>query len=184
MPDESMNLFREAVYKPVPLADMKPAAYNPRLDLKPGDVDYEKLRASLLHFGNIQPIVWNEVSGNIVGGHQRYKILLEMGAEHVVCAVVHYETEQQEKAANLALNRARGRWDEDLLHDMFARMDRATIDHAAIGFNEDEIEHALLKLDGLDDADIFDYTLEPDKKAPMITCPCCGRKFVERDNRV
>ncbi|MBU2633923.1 MAG: hypothetical protein KJ674_01635 [Nanoarchaeota archaeon] len=31
--------------------DIKPAKYNPRLDLQPGDPDYEKLKKSLEEFG-------------------------------------------------------------------------------------------------------------------------------------
>jgi hypothetical protein len=37
------------------------------------------------------PIVWNEVTGNIVGGHQRYKVLVNEGATEVDCVVVHIE---------------------------------------------------------------------------------------------
>ncbi|MDD2300189.1 MAG: hypothetical protein PHU69_11195 [Fermentimonas sp.] len=33
----------------------------------------------MTEFGYVEPIVWNEETGNIVGGHQRYKILLEAG---------------------------------------------------------------------------------------------------------
>ena len=35
------------------------------------------------------PIVWNEVGGNIVGGHQRCKVLKAEGATEVDCVVVH-----------------------------------------------------------------------------------------------
>ena len=48
------------------------AKYNPRKNLKPGDAEYEKLRRSIETFGYVEPIIWNERTGNIVGGHQRY----------------------------------------------------------------------------------------------------------------
>lgn len=35
----------------VPVSDMKPAKYNPRKDLKPGDPAYEKLKRSMTKFG-------------------------------------------------------------------------------------------------------------------------------------
>ena len=55
----------------MPIDRLKPAKYNPRKDLKPGDPAYEKIKRSLHDFGYVDPIVWNEVTGNIVGGHQR-----------------------------------------------------------------------------------------------------------------
>lgn len=35
--------------------------------LQPGDVEYEKLKASIESFGYVEPIVWNERTGNMVG---------------------------------------------------------------------------------------------------------------------
>ncbi|WP_234405533.1 ParB N-terminal domain-containing protein [Paenibacillus sp. IHBB 10380] len=56
------------------------ATYNPRVDLQPGDPEYEKLKRSIEQFGYIDPIIWNERTGNMVGGHQRYKIMVnELG---------------------------------------------------------------------------------------------------------
>src|SRR5699024_11870038 len=50
---------------------LNPAAYNPRRDLKPRDKDYEKLKRSIEEFGFVEPVVWNERTGFVVGGHQR-----------------------------------------------------------------------------------------------------------------
>ena len=70
---------------------LKPAKYNPRKDLKPGDPAYEKIKRSLHEFGYVDPVIWNEVTGNIVGGHQRYKVLTAEGATEIDCVVVHIE---------------------------------------------------------------------------------------------
>jgi ParB-like chromosome segregation protein Spo0J len=51
----------------VPVSQLKPAKYNPRKDLKPGDPAYEKIKRSMNDFGYVDPIIWNEVTGNIVG---------------------------------------------------------------------------------------------------------------------
>ena len=67
----------------MPIDRLKPAKYNPRKDLKPGDPAYEKIKRSLHDFGYVDPIVWNEVTGNIVGGHQRFKVLKAEGATEV-----------------------------------------------------------------------------------------------------
>ncbi|HEM2248581.1 TPA: ParB N-terminal domain-containing protein, partial [Listeria monocytogenes] len=61
----------------IEVSKINPAAYNPRIDLMPGDLEYEKLKKSIEEFGYIDPLIWNERTGNLVGGHQRYKILLE-----------------------------------------------------------------------------------------------------------
>ena len=94
----------------LPIDQLKPAKYNPRKDLQPGDPAYEKIKRSLHDFGYCDPIVWNEVSGNIVGGHQRYKVLKAEGATEVDCVVVHIENPADEKALNIALNKATGDW--------------------------------------------------------------------------
>src|SRR5664280_1969174 len=63
----------------IAIEKIKHAKYNPRKDLKPGDVEYEKLKRSMEEFGYVEPIVWNERTGNIVGGHQRFKVLVAQG---------------------------------------------------------------------------------------------------------
>ncbi|WP_235599427.1 hypothetical protein [Paenibacillus amylolyticus] len=42
----------------------------PVLTLQPGDVEYEKLIRSIEEFGYVEPIVWNELTGHMVVGHQ------------------------------------------------------------------------------------------------------------------
>jgi len=61
----------------IKIGKINPAAYNPRKDLKPGDPDYEKLKKSIDTFGYVEPLVWNNRTGNLVGGHQHFKILVE-----------------------------------------------------------------------------------------------------------
>ncbi len=53
----------------IPIEKLNPAPYNPRQDLRPGDAAFEKLRRSMSEFGCVEPIVWNERTGNVVGGH-------------------------------------------------------------------------------------------------------------------
>lgn len=97
------------------LSELKPTAYNPRVDLKPSDKEYQAIKNSIESFGNIEPIIWNKRTGNIVGGHQRYKILKEKGILETEVVVVDFD-EQKEKAANLALNKAVGLWDDEAVN--------------------------------------------------------------------
>lgn len=173
--------MREAEYRIVDLKDLHPAPYNPRFDLQDGDINLENLRASIEKNGLVQPIVWNPVTGHVVGGHQRLKILQELGAKRVMCAVIPYDTIEDEMAACIALNKASGRWENALLVKLFQAIGDA--DYAAMGFDREEVEHLYSGLEDLDYDDIFDWTKEPEKKPPMVKCPHCGKKFEERENR-
>lgn len=176
-------ILQEAEYREVKLSDMHPAEYNPRFDLKPGDIEYERLKMSIEKNGLLQPIVWNEETGNIIGGEQRWKIMTEMGVESCIAAVVR-KSPEDEMAANLALNRAHGNFEDDLLQSMFEGMELDDIDPAEIGYDADEIKHVMEGFGNLSDDDIFDLDMEPEKKPAMVKCPHCGKKFEERENRV
>ena len=76
------------VVQKINAARLNPAAYNPRRDLKPGDKDYDKLKRAIEEFGFVEPVVWNQATGNVVGGHQRLKVLLDMGETEIDCVVV------------------------------------------------------------------------------------------------
>ena len=98
----------------IPAARLNPAAYNPRKDLKPGDREYEKLKRSIVEFGYVEPVIWNRRTGNVVGGHQRLKVLVDMGQTEIDCVVVDLDL-RREKALNVALNKIQGDWDEEKL---------------------------------------------------------------------
>lgn len=123
----------------IPAEKLKPSRYNPRKDLKPGDPEYEKLRRSIEEFGYVEPVIWNKRTGNIVGGHQRYKVLLDMGVSEVDCVVVDLD-ETKEKALNLALNKIQGDWDYEKLKDLLQELDTGEFDLELTGFDMDEIE--------------------------------------------
>ena len=96
----------------LPLSAVTPAGYNPRKPLRPTDPAYKKLKASVTAFGLVEPLVWNQRSGRLVGGHARLSILKELGHETVPVAVVDLD-DDREKALNVVLNNpaAQGRYD-------------------------------------------------------------------------
>lgn len=120
---------------------IRPAPYNPRKDLRPGDAEYEKLKRSIATFGLVDPLVWNERSGNLVGGHQRLKVLVrEFGAAEVDVAVVDLD-DAGEKALNVALNRIHGDWEDRLLAELLAELNALPdFDVELSGFDLEEIE--------------------------------------------
>lgn len=130
----------EMIIKKKPVSALKPAKYNPRKDLKPGDPAYEKIKRSLHEFGYVDPVIWNEVTGNIVGGNQRYKVLVAEGATEIDCVVVHIENPQDEKALNIALNKAVGEWEPVALADLLSDLQQSGYDLGATGFDAAEVD--------------------------------------------
>jgi DNA modification methylase len=133
----------------IPIEKLNPAKYNPRKDLKPGDPEYEKLKKSIETFGYVEPIIWNKRTGNIVGGHQRLKILLERGYTKIECVVVDLD-DTQEKALNVALNKVSGEWDLPKLADLISELDSELFDISLTGFDAAEIEDLFSKVHNKD----------------------------------
>lgn len=116
-----------------------PADYNPRKDLKPGDAEYEKLKRSIEQFGYVEPIIWNKTTGRVVGGHQRLKVLIDMGINEVDCVIVEMD-ENKEKALNVALNKISGEWDKDKLALLITDLQAEDFDVSLTGFDAAEID--------------------------------------------
>ena len=125
---------------------LREAEYNPRVSLQPGMAGYERLKRSLDEFGLVQPIVWNERTGHVVGGHQRLTILRDQGVESVEVVVVSLN-ESREKALNVTLNNSRvgGDWDaEKLLGVMEELHELPDFDETLTGFDADDVRDLLL----------------------------------------
>lgn len=80
--------------------ELQPAGYNPR-HISPRA--YAGLKASIERFGLVEPIVWNKRTGNLVGGHQRLKVLAEQKVTETIVVVVDLP-ETEERALNVTLN--------------------------------------------------------------------------------
>jgi len=146
------------------IEDLKPASYNPR---KISTKAQEGLRSSLAKYGDLSGIVYNERTGNLIGGHQRLEQLQALGATFTdgVLSITHRGdkhgfsvravdwTEAKEKGANIAANNTAiaGEWTgglEDLLGEVLADL------------GDDEFEEL-----GFDDlADILDIDLDGDSE--------------------
>lgn len=96
------------------------ADYNPRHIT---DQERNKLKAALKRNGLVAPIIWNERTGNIVGGHQRISIMDSlMGTKDYTLQVSKIDVDlAKEKELNVVLNNtaAMGSFDTDMLKDMF-----------------------------------------------------------------
>ena len=148
-------------------ADLIPADYNPRKDLKPGDAEYEKLKRSIEQFGYVEPVIWNKTTGFVVGGHQRLKVLLDMGITEVECVVVEMDAEK-EKALNIALNKISGEWDKDKLALLISDLQGADFDVSLTGFEPAEID-SLFKDAQQSKVKDDDFDVEAELKEPPFT---------------
>ena len=126
----------------VRLDRISPSKYNPRKDLQPGDPEYESLRRSVERWDLVEPLVWNERSGNLVGGHQRLKILRARGDAEVDVSVVDLGPDD-EAALNVALNKISGEWDIPKLSDLLSELDANGFDATLTGFDLKELEGLL-----------------------------------------
>ena len=126
------------------LSELNPAAYNPRKILKPGDAEFEKLKASIENFGYVELIVVNAKNKNtVISGHQRLSVLQHMGQTEAECVVVELSVEK-EKALNIAMNKVSGEWDKEKLSLLISDLQLADFDVSLTGFDATEID-ALFK---------------------------------------
>ena len=82
------------------LSELTAAPYNPR---QISDEALAGLQASVERFGLVEPVIWNQRTGHVVGGHQRLKALAALGRVETDVVVVDLP-EIEEKALNLTLN--------------------------------------------------------------------------------
>lgn len=168
--------------KTLKATELKAAEYNPRKDLQPEDAEYKKLRQSIEEFGYVEPIIWNERTGNVVGGHQRLKVLLEKGQEDIECVVVDL-ADKDEKILNVLLNKAKGRWDIGKLADLLQELDEAG-EMELTGFEDWELQSLLMQYDHIKDLmeeDFSDYASEKERETFVMTfsLPAGARETVE-----
>lgn len=119
------------------LDDIQPAKYNPRIMLKPGDAEYEALKNSLEKFGVATPLIVNRTTGNLVSGHQRLKVLKEMGMTETEVVVIDVDADK-EKLLNVALNKIDGEWDFGKLEELFAEFSDEDIQFT--GYTTEELD--------------------------------------------
>ena len=145
----------------ISVSQINPAPYNPRVDLTPEDPAYQELEKSMTNLGYVDPIVWNCQTGNLVGGHQRFKILVNQGLTEIDVSVVDLPLEK-EKMLNIALNKIKGQWDYPKLANILQDFGQVPdFDFESIGFTAPDLSNILDNyLPMQDDAFDFDAAVE------------------------
>lgn len=157
-------------FKKMKLSELHPAEYNPRVELKPGMEEYEKLKQSILEFGFVDPPIFNKRTGNLVGGHQRVSVAKDLGIGEIEVSIVDLPIEK-EKALNIALNKISGQWDEDKLALLLNELDENELNIS--GFTDKEIQEVIdqydmrldLETEAIDDG--FEFELPEKPKAAL-----------------
>ena len=130
-------------FKKAFISELKPARYNPRKDLQPSDPEYQRIKKSIEEFGYVDPIIVN-ADYTVIGGHQRLKVLKELGQAQIDVVVVDIPKDK-EKALNVALNKISGEWDTQRLTELLGEI-KADGLLELTGFDEKEFDQMLREL--------------------------------------
>ena len=149
--------------KIVDIDELKPYERNPR---KISREKYRRLKRKIQRLGFNSPIVATH-DLRIIGGHQRIKILKELGAKQVTVSYAPYEmTLAQFKEALIENNISEGEWDVDMLEEDFEEYE----------LEEYGVDGATIKTIKALSPVPADSQPNLDEK-PMITCPKCSHEF-------
>ncbi|MBQ2652583.1 MAG: DNA modification methylase [Methanobrevibacter sp.] len=172
----------------IPITSIIPAEYNPR---KISDTEYEKLANSINEFGFVDPIIINLNNNHIIGGHQRYTVLLDQyiqNGENEELNLIRLgdigwifpETEltihdeDYEKALNIALNQISGEWDLDKLEEIFTELTINGFDTELTGFNSLDLEDLDIHLETIEtpqETEITEDEYEPEEDLEVTVEP-------------
>lgn len=150
------------------IGDLKIATYNPRKELNEKDKEYQKIKNSIIEFGYVAPIIIN-ADKTVISGHQRLKVLKDLGITEVECIVVDLD-KTNEKALNIALNKIQGDWDEDKLEALLQELKLEEFDMNLTGFDFDEVDEILNDINGTKE-DNFDVDSAYEEIEEPITKP-------------
>lgn len=164
------------------LADLRPAEYNPRVQLQPADPEYQNIKRSIETFGYVDPIIINQ-DGTIIGGHQRYNVMRDLGYTEAQVVVVDLN-KNDEKALNIALNKITGEWDEIKLKDLLLDLDLNDYDLTATGFSSKEVEDLVIRLDKDVEAEDDDFDADADYESIEEPATQRGDIWILGDHRL
>ena len=158
----------------LPIDQMHPALYNPRVELTPDDPIVQSLKESMQDRskGIVAASVWNKRTGNIVGGNMRYKAYKLAGFTQVPVNVVDLCLED-EMTLNIALNRISGEFDAMKYRTALLRISAAGLDAIKAGATLQEMAALTGKFDFSAVPSLSELTYDPPTHA-MYKCPCCG----------
>lgn len=165
-----MDSANKWTVKKVKLEDLHVAENNPRVI---SNRNFQGLLHSMQRFGQVEPIVWNEKTGRIVGGHQRHRALVEMGVKEALVLVVSM-TPEEELAANLTLNNPtiEGEFDEPI-NDLLSQLKG----NDSSLFKDLNFETLQKSLEAEQNKRVQGSPEPPDGSGYKTKCPCCEHEW-------
>lgn len=182
----------------ISINDLISPTYNPRQISKE---EMQKLENSITEFGLVSPIVINLKNNHIIGGNQRFNTLLSINQKKgdfykeltliklgdiglaFIDEDLTLESEDHEKALNLALNKISGEWDFEKLGEI---LDELTVNEFNIeltGFEDFEVQEINFEEDSYIDnsennEEIEDFDeINIDDYEGQHKCPKCGYEW-------
>ena len=110
-------------YDMIDVDKVKKADYNPR---KIDKDEFEKLKLSLKEYGCVRPLVINQVTSNLISGHQMLDAAIDLGWKQLPYIITELSMEK-EKALNLMMNKVQGDWDYGLLTGMLEDLNQSSL---------------------------------------------------------
>lgn len=132
------------IFEKINIDDIIPSEYNPRIITQK---DKEILKNSLTEFGLVDPIIVNLKNNTIIGGHQRYFILKELGVTELFLVSqgdigwiflqeeLSIPSDDYEKALNISLNQQAGQWNYEKLYPILDNFNEINFDTDLTGFD-------------------------------------------------
>ncbi|MCK9154549.1 MAG: ParB N-terminal domain-containing protein [Paludibacteraceae bacterium] len=135
----------------------------------------EGLKRSIRRFGLVELPIYNRRTKHLIGGHQRFYSMKEMGADAIDMLVVDMD-EEEELAANLTMNNPEIQGDFtagtiDLLNELEIK-DKDMFQSLNMDVLKKEVEKLVPKVPIIPPADLS--LPNPDFDS---VCPCCGYKW-------
>ncbi len=126
------------ILKYVSVDTLKLAKYNPR---QITEEELRRLTNSIEDYGFIDPIIVNQVTRNVIGGHQRIKAAKKLKIDLIPAIYIRID-KHREMAMNIALNNPnlQGKFDMPKLRDLIEEINTGEFDMSITGFDEDELE--------------------------------------------
>lgn len=144
------------------------SAYNPRKPVEHGTRFYSDLSDSLDQYGQVEEIVYNLRTGNLVGGEQRTRVIFDHDPDAMVPVSLVDCDPEKEVFLCVQLNRLHNEFDNAKLADVFKAL-KADVDFSRLkvtGFDKDDAAAIMQRFTQND----------PVSAAPPkdIICPHCG----------
>ena len=141
--------------------------YCPRKPIEKGSKFYTDLSDSLTQYGQVEELVYNLRTGNLVGGEQRSRVIFDHNPDAQVPVSLIDCAPEEEVHLCVQLNRLHNRFDDAKLADVFKTLKAGEKFQSlkVTGFDRDDVAAIMQR---------FEETPNPETPQKYIVCPHCG----------